>query len=834
MPATAPDLDPVVAAYRPIPGVFDEAVNADGHPRPHWRSFFDQLAAFGGERLNDWQRTLNRRLQASGIAFNVYARPDDRKAAWDLDPVPIILSDDDWRRLETAIVERVRLAETVLRDVYGPRHLLESGVLPPALVFGSDEFLWPASGWNELPARFMSTFALDVARDAEGRWQVLADQAEAPVGQGWVATSRIALAQTLGGLFVDSGVHRLGGYLSHLNGCLLEAAGERGRAVLLTSGPADPSYFSHAFLARYLGLPLIETADLTQREGYVYLKTLEGLQPVGAILRKRPARKLDPLYLPGFGGDGTPGLLDAARLGHVRVLNAFGAGFVQHRALVPFADRLAREVLGGEMALPDAPARWLGDPDACRDLVHSPDWRIVPLKLRQDPGVRDLATVAHDTDPDLLQRLARDGHRWIAQRPIPLATTPCWRNGRLEPVPWALRLFACVVGDEVHVMPGALGRLSPRPTSMGLPSGAGSKDVWVLARDGQTAAPVVLSQRMARTELQREARDLLAGMADALFWLGRYTERAESALRTLRAVLARLMDAGAAGDTAALTGHLLAVHLPGGHAMDLPPTERLAQMVATVLQDPNAPQGLATSLAAIQRNATLARGVLSPDSWNALNALVADRRWRQELGPLLAQPPLELVDDSIRLLVAFAGTAAEHMTRNDAWRFLDMGTRLERAKQVMALVNQGLRPPAEADRDAALAALLEIGDSVMTYRSRYVTLPLALPTLDLMLLDETNPRGLIYQVLQLERLLAAMPQEGIYRSPAQRTVLALLTKLRLVNAPELVPVAPGDRLDQLADEVLHALAATSDQVHRAYFVMADTATTTFGTTELEQ
>ncbi len=830
MATAGPDLDPDVRAllegYRPQPGVYDECVDGDGRPRAHWRPFLERLAAVAPAARDDLQRSLTRRLQASGVAFNVYARPDDRKAAWDLDLMPVILSGDDWRLLLAAVAQRVRLAERVFDDLYGPQRLLRERVLPPAAVFGNAEFLSACAGWDRPPPNAIATYAIDVARQADGRWVLLADQADAPTGQGWVLASRIALAQTLGPLFLQSGVRRLAGYAAQLNECLLRAAGDEGRAVLLSAGPEDANYFSHAFLARYLGLQLVETQDLTQRDGRLYLKTLEGLQSVGAILRKRPGRELDPLAVPGFGGTGTPGLLDTARLGHVRVLNAIGAGVVQNRAMAPFAAALARALLDEAPVLGEAPFRWLGDAASRFEVMGSPAWQVTSLTARQDPGAIEGAKPSTEPGPVLARQLVREGHRWIAQRPLPLATTPCWRAGRLEPMPWAMRLFACVVDDRVHVLPAGLGRLSPRPATVGLPSGAGSKDVWVLAEPAEPPWPTLLSHRMERVRLQREARDLLSGTAEALFWLGRYTERAESTLRTLRAVLVRLMDAGAAAATANLMLHLAAVHLQGPPAGETP-AERLAAALVELLQKPDSPHAIAACIGAIQRNATLARGVLSQDSWSALTALVNDRRWRQSLGPVLVQPPLDLVDDAIRLLVAFSGTVAEHMTRNDAWRFLEIGKRLERALQVSDVVGTGVRPPETADVEAALAALLEIGDSYMTYRSRYVTLPMTVPVLDLLLLDETNPRGLIYQTLMLEQALLDLPSEGIYRTPAQRRVLELNTRLRLVDAMALDPTVDPQPLAALLGDVNRALQATSDHLHRAYFLLAERATTTF-------
>ncbi|MEO1089081.1 MAG: circularly permuted type 2 ATP-grasp protein [Pseudomonadota bacterium] len=812
--------------YRPHPGVYDECVDERGQLRPHWRPFVERFAALAPPARNDLERLVRRRLQAAGVAFNVYAQPDDERASWDLDLWPTILSVDDWAALERAVVQRVRLLEATLTDLYGRQGLLRQKVLPPALVFGNRDFLYPCSQWQDLPVPFLVNYACDVARDADGRWVVLADQVDAPTGQGWVLASRLALGQAMGPLFLEAGVRRLTAHLNRLGEALRAGGEEAGQTVLLSRGPEDPSYFSHAFLARSLGLPVVEAADLTQRGGRIFLKTLEGLQPVGVVFRKRAARELDPLHLPGFGGRGTAGLVDAARLGNVRVINALGTGVLQSRTIGPFAERLCRHLLDADPLIADAPVRWLGDPDQRTATLQDPSWSLSPMTARHDPGARGAAELDNDGSPAVTQLLAREGHGWVAEQPVTLGTVPCWRGGRLEPVPWAMRLFACVSADGVHLLPAALGRLSSTAASAGLPSGAGSKDVWIAAPPDQPPLAALLSQRMASTTLQRGERDLLSGTAEALFWLGRYTERMDSTLRMLRAVLARLLEAGTAAETAQLLLHLVRLHLDEEPEGDTT-LARLGHAVATLLHAEDCVDGLAGCLQGIQRNAILARGVLSLDSWNALNALRTDGRWRQSWRSALSQPPVELVDDALRMLVAFSGTAAEHMTRNDAWRFLDLGKRLERALQVAELVSRGLRTPPGVDRDGALSALLEIGDSYMTYRARYASLPMAVPVVDLLLLDETNPRGLVFQVERLEATLAELPHEGPYRSPAQRSVLGLLTRLRKLDARDLVnDEGKAEPLATEAQAVRTALEAASDQLGRAYFLLAETPTTT--------
>jgi uncharacterized alpha-E superfamily protein len=330
--------------------------------------------------------------------------------------------------------------------------------------------------------------------------------------------------------------------------------------------------------------------------------------------------------------------------------------------------------------------------------------------------------------------------------------------------------------------------------------------------------------------LRRTGRDLLSRTAEQLFWLGRYTERAEVVLRVLRAVLSRLIEDGGPDRQPALMETLLAVYLPGLPGLADTHRGRIGRALERLLHDGEPPYGMRRSIDGSRRNATLARGVLSQDGWRILNALFNDRRWRKSTRPVLSAPPIDLVNDAIHQLVAFAGTAAENMTRNYSWRFLDIGTRLERALEMLELVavlagrrHQGV------DETIALTALLEIGDSYMTYRSRYAVTPMAVPVIDLLLLDESNPRSLAFQLVALEAHLAALPHDSPYRSPAARKVLGVLTELRLADPDRLAEDEEGARLQAFFARARADLGLVSDLMGRAYFVLAETPTSTFAT-----
>ncbi len=821
----------LLTGYRPPSPAHDAVLTAAGAVRASWQPFLDSFAAIGPAGREAIARTTGQRLLESGIAFNVHADPDDRQAAWRLDLLPVIVDAAAWRELEAGLTQRARLIEAVLQDLYGPQRLLRSGVLPPSLVFGNPEFLHACTGWPRPPRRFVHHLACDVALDPDGGWRVLADQVDAPAGNGWLLASRVALSQGLGELYLESGVRRVASYFLRLQSALQAAApSEDGRIVVLSTGAGDPGFFSHAYLARYLGYALVEAADLTERDGQLYLKTLEGLQKVDLVVRKIGSRFTDPLNLPNRTGGGTAGLVQAARLGRTVMANGLGSGVLQNRALAAFSSALAETLLGEPARLREAPALWLGDPAAQVRVLEEPGWVVSRLTARHDPGqTGDRVDPLPGLADDAARRrfLAREGHRWLAERPTALPTTPSFDGTRLVPMHWAMRAFVAVDDEGCHVLPGGLVRQSPHPTVVGLPNGYGSKDLWVLREPGDRLAPSLLSRRFDKVHLRRTGRDLLSRTAENLFWLGRYTERAEGVLRVLRAVLGRLIDDGGPDRQPELFEALLAIHLAPEKEPAASHRTRIAQAIEQLVHESTPAYGMRRSLDGARRNATLARSVLAQDGWRILNTLCNDRRWRKGSRPVLTLPPIDLVNDAIHQLLAFAGTAAENMTRNYSWRFLDMGTRLERGLAMVELVTALAAAPIEGvDEGVALTALLEIGDSYMTYRSRYAVTPMVVPVIDLLILDETNPRSLAFQLATLEAHLAELPHEGPYRSPAQRKVLGLLTELRLEDPDRLAQDENGARLQDFFARARTELQLVSDLVGRAYFVLAETPTST--------
>lgn len=803
----------LLRGYAQAAGGFDEMIDRQGQVRPHWQAFLNGFAELGRAGRQSAAEATRRHVRESGIAFNVHADPDDRRHAWRLDLAPLLLTERDWRHLADGLVQRARLAEAVLQDLYGRQTLLKEGRIPSRLVLGAAEFARPEAGLEGQRHRFLHTFACDVARTADGSWVVLGDQADADIGAGYVIASRVALSNGLAGLFRACHTRRLAGFYRALQESLQgRLRREGGRIALLSPGPADPCYFSHAYLARYLGYTLCEVGDLTVRDDHLFLKTLDGLQRIDLLLRKVPGAGLDPLFLPGVAAGGIAGLMQVVRGQGLVLANALGSALLQNRTLGLFARGLAPHLLGQELLLADAPGLWLDEAGAglLADERHA-HWRRMKLRGRNDPGAPiGLEDGAGAADPSMM-----------AAPPVELATAPAFEDDRLVPRPFAIRCFMARIGDDWQVLPGGLVRTAGEPASAVLPNGFGSRDLWVTGRAPEMQQLSLLRASIGTVHLRRTGTDLLSRTADNLFWLGRYAERAEGRMRLLRSLLSRLIeDRGDAPDPAIMV-RLLA---PEGEADAPAPGHDLDDLTYMAMFE--GPYALRASLEHLHRTATLVRDQISHDAWRTLNGLWLDRAWRDTGRAVVSLATLDLLDGGIRTLNAFAGTEAENMTRNFAWRFLSLGRRIERAfamADLIARLTHGATPGLD-EGDQTLRLLLELGDSFMTYRSRYLMTPLPAPVLDLLVLDETNPRSIAYQLAQIEHHLAAMPQEGPHRSTEHRLILKLLTQLRLLTLDDLVRQDENGRrpqLDQVIADLEAGLPALSDLINHSHVAHAE-------------
>jgi uncharacterized circularly permuted ATP-grasp superfamily protein/uncharacterized alpha-E superfamily protein len=818
-------LEQIVSRYRPLPGIFDEMMGADGQVRGHWRRFLTMLAALGADEINRRFGAADRYLRGSGVFYRVYEDTTGIERPWPLSHVPLIIEPSEWTRLEAGLIQRAELLEAVLADAYGAASLSREGRLPAALIAGNPEFLRPLVGVPPPGGAHLRFYAVDVGRGADGRWWVLSDRTQAPSGAGYAIENRLALSRAIPDLYRSTRVERVAPFFQALQ-AELSALGRHDDAqiCLLTPGPMSETYFEHAYLARYLGLLLVEGEDLSVRDDGVFVRTVSGLRRTEVLVRRIDADFADPLELNAASRLGSPGLLQAVRDGKVVIINSLGAGLVEARAMLAFLPALAPIVLGTELEIPNVATWWLGRADMREEMIEKLDRIVIAsaFETRTDgrSGSEVLGAKLDDTERQALIRSIRDrGVDYVAQEAVTLSSMPVWRDAALRPLPFTLRLFLTKARGGWQVMPGGFVRIaeSADARAVSLQRGAATADAWVLAHG--PVAETTLLPTPERIVVQRTSGLLPSRAADNLFWVGRYVERAEATLRLVRALMNRAADAD---ETATAVTSGIVSQLEAWNAVPDKTGEASAALIARIALTRAALPGSLPSLTVAARSAaSVIRDRFSPDAWRAINDLATMIAMPLTVGPS-ESAIIERVEAALRIISSLSGLVQENMTQLAGWRFLELGRRIERAILTSRMVRSFALAGAP---EGGLELLLELADSQITYRQRYVMVAARAPVLDLVMLDPNNPRSVAFQLDRIERHLSALPgrSETGRLSPVQQIVAAIVTRLRTVEAAaidESLLIEVEQSLMRLSDSITATYLANNERSDSAWEALA--------------
>jgi uncharacterized circularly permuted ATP-grasp superfamily protein/uncharacterized alpha-E superfamily protein len=814
------------AGYPALPGVYDEMVLGPDELRPHWKNFAASLDRLGRNEIALRWENARRIIREHGVTYNVYGDPQGMDRPWELDMVPLLIPPDQWKKVEAGLIQRARLFNSILADLYGPQRLLHEGFLPPALVYANPNFLRPCHGITIPNQSYLHLHATDLTRSPDGQWWVISDRTQAPSGAGYALENRIVLSRILPDEFRDCRVERLASFF-RVHRDTLRALAPQNRdnpsVVLLTPGPYNETYFEHDYLARYLGFTLIEGGDLTVRDRKVFIKTLEGLRPVDVILRRVDDSFCDPLELRGDSFLGVPGLVEAARAGKVAIANALGSGLIESPAFMSFLPGLCRHLLGEELKLPSVATWWCGQPQALKYVIDHLDSNVVKPAfgaVAREPYFGDKMSATERAA--LIAAIRARPDEFVGQERAVLSTAPVWLNDRVEPRPLVLRAYVTAATEGFAVMPGGLSRVSTATHDpvVSMQTGGGSKDTWVLS-DGPVSMVSLLTPSGQLVSAGPSSAELPSRVADNLYWLGRYAERLEATLRLLRCVLVRMVDeSGAEGspELTALVRVLIRQDMLPRRFRDRVPLKELEHEILLLIYKQDRPGSARQILSRVRGLASVVRDRFSSDTWSILNKLNIDSRARPRRIPLA--DALRLLNTMIVDLSAFSGMEMENMTRGLGWRFLDLGKRLERASQIVQLFRSCL---SVAGRPAStLEPVLEILDSVMTYRRRYFSGVQLASVMELLLLDEGNPRSFAFQVKALREHAAFLPREAniLVETNYQKHLACLGSMLRGADAATLAqPSRDGsfDALDSLLADFLVELGVLSNQLTHHYF-----------------
>jgi uncharacterized circularly permuted ATP-grasp superfamily protein/uncharacterized alpha-E superfamily protein len=794
-----------------------EGMSMSQAERAVWQRFWS-LEDMTGPSLDERKRAVDHHILRDGITHNVYSEGHLAVRPWSLEVLPALIHAQQWAELEAGVIQRATLLQRMLADFYGPQRLLQEGLVPGALLERHPGYMPSLQGFQPELGLWLHVVAFDVIRNTQGQWCVLAQRTQSPSGLGYVLHNRLLISRQFPSAYHALNVQHIASTYRQMLQTLEESARavamrldgiETPRMVLWTPGPYNETYFEQAYLARYLGLPLVEGADLTMRHERLYLKTLNGLEPIHGIFRRVDEDWTDPLELKPQSQLGVPGLLQVLRAGHLAMTNALGVGVLESPAMNGFMPAVARALLSEDLLLSHTDTWWCGE-QAALDFVLSGS---ADLTLHSSFPQEGLPSKAYDDFALQQPYLLDDPDAYVAQAKVPLGTTPVWRSTGLTSQPAIMRVYAISdAGGQWRVLPGGMVRTTSEHTQQGLSMqrGGASTDMWVLTQ-GSVDTFSMLPTRPSAADLPRRKTPVAARTAENLYWIGRYTERIEQSLPLLRWALRGIDHATPMSKVLADTCFDLCVQVglvPWNtpHLHQQPEWfEQAIFQYAFDMQGQQGNQGPGYSLAGLANAAQHLRERLSLDHWRLIRMAVARaqriQRLHQQPATSARRRALGIAIDQLAMLMgSITGAQSDRMTRDHGWRLLTLGRLSER---LLALC-QCLRPFFGTQvyaSEAGFDTLLELTDSTITFRSRYQRQEDLLSLADVLVFDAANPRS-------IAGVIGALRQE-IHRLPggfvAREALLALLPRvgvgISINTLAQWVEQSEGVASQQLAEHL---------------------------------
>jgi uncharacterized circularly permuted ATP-grasp superfamily protein/uncharacterized alpha-E superfamily protein len=818
-------------SYQPTTSV-DEVVDASGERKPHWNVVLNSIESMGALAFNERLNKAERILRDDGASYNIYSDEKILGNNWGLDLVPSLISSEEWSVIEAGLIERSELYNLILNDIYGPRDLIRQGVIPPEALFSHRGFLRACQGVKIPGEQQLILHAVDLMRGDNGQMCVMTDRTQAPAGAGYALENRTVMSRVLPSLFRDSNVHRLAGFFQQMREKLvsLSSSQDEPRVVILTPGAHNESYFEHAYFANYLGFHLVQSGDLVVRNGYVWMKSLDGLSRVDVILRQVGDMFCDPVELRSDSKMGVANLLDVVRSGRVVIANPLGSAVLENPVFLKYLPAISKKLLGRELRLQSVPNYWCGEAEDLAYVLSNLSSLVVkPTQSSvHNPSVFG-GELSADQLKELQTRIKQDPTQFVAQPLVKAGQLPCFHGGQLESRPSVLRSFSVASKGSYCIMPGGLTRVGVEQNSFSIfgRESSQSKDTWII-----NSEPVVQSDA-GRSDEAAPVRDadlisLPSRVVENLFWMGRYAERAEASLRILRTVFVILNGEELVSNTCkrlllqAVSEVTSTPHIFKGASDELigDPDDELIRIV----EDGNLNGSVRANLNAMLYCADESKELLSSDTFRVINDIRdALSELSENLSGSLASAPEEALDPLVTALMALSGLAHESMVRDFGWRFMDVGRRLERAVQTTNIIKCLVVPEVpETDQNVLLQSLLLSVEALISYRRRYRARLGVQSSLDLVMMDTSNPRSLLHQLECISHHVNVLPrnQESKHElAPEEREALRAEAMIKLSLLTEMSAREDGQRLclKQTLDALTESLGVINNLISDRYF-----------------
>ena len=784
---------------------YDEMFTPGMEVKPGWEILSRHIRNLDSTTLESRQRDIDWMLSENGVTYNVYNDPKGLNRPWNLNIVPFVIQEEEWQSISKGLKQRVHLLDLVLKDIYGKRELIKKGIIPYEIIYGHRGFLRQCAGIEYTTPKLLSIYASNLSRGPDGRMWVVNDRTQAPSGMGYALENRSTAGRVLSTLYKNIHVRKLSGFFYDFDQMLIKASPksrETPNIVILTPGPHNETYFEHAYLASFLGYPLVLGNDLVVRDGFVWMKSLKGLKRVDVILRRMDDAFMDPLELREDSQLGVAGLLDVVRRQNVTLINPIGSGIIENTGLIPFLPAIAQYFLGEKLKLPQIATWWCGQEREKNYVLENLENYVVKRidrSNRENIYFGEFLTAAEKEN--LVKRIRKDPYLFVAQERISFSTVPNYSNGKLEPRHMVCRAFAIAKGDTYTVMPGGLVRVAPNRENMRVSNqrGGTSKDFCVISTTPQTEIAIRTQRSILKHSTVSGLNDLPSHTAENLYWAGRYVSRSLITCRFLRMVVKQLVKADS-NETGTQDEKLqillrgvtqLTETFPGfvGNKKEDPATDIRAEL-ETVLFDKNRMGSLAHTMSMFSYSYYSIRNLWSSDMWRVFE--IIQNSWKtieeKNIATISYTAIIKFLDQTITRIIAFMGLVEESILVNQGLLLYFVGLNLEQGVMTISKCRALLTVRAADNIEyEILEALLNSHESLNIYRYSYRSYITIENVIRLILLDPNYGRSLTYLMSRIRKDVAKLPYSGQTSelTSYEKPIFEAYTKLRLVSGQEL-------------------------------------------------
>jgi len=812
---------------------FDEIFDNECNIRPQWKDIIEGLEKAGIKQLEQKQLEIDWRLEDNGVTYNIYNDPEGNNRRWNLDPIPLVLTQEEWDEVTKGLKQRAKLLNLIFKDLYTDQKLIKEGIIPAEIVFGHKSFIPEVFNFKNKDYYSLRFYASDISRGPDGKFWVINDRTQSPSGLGYAIENRLTMNSISSDLYPNIEIKKMAGFIEGYKNMLktLSPSNQENPLIaLLTPGPLNETYFEHAYLSSFLDLTLVQGEDLLVKNNHLWLKSLKGLRKVDTLIRRVDAQYCDPLELKNYSQLGVAGLVNVTREDNLSMINPIGIGILENIGLNPFMKNIANYLLNEELILPQIATWWCGQKKEL-DFVLGNLKNLIVKKIDRTDNIEIYFGNKLD-ETQLLQlkeKIIKTPQHYVGQEIIDFSTTASFSKGKIEPRNTVIRAFSYLENEEFNVLQGGLVRVSPSKDSLVVSNqkGGASKDLWILGKDEEFNSNNIFKNRVF---IDSRLENISTKRAENLFWMGRYLSRAIITARMIRFNLKSMLNINRYDDntnskqtTKILNNGLshLTMCYPG--FLDEELKSPLNELIS-LIKDKNRVGTLSFSLNLLSNLNTNVKNLLTIEAWRIYERMQKEWNIYLKREVLTNKDHINELDKLLIYLMAYKELIDESIFKEQGLILYDIGSKIEISQllisKLRSLLTVKLDKLLEYD---VLDSMLNSYESYNSYRAYYKSSLDLKNVLDFLLFNRKYPKSLIYIITQLLEDLKELPNEenNSHLSDFEEPIFKVFSMLTLMSTNKLLDISEDEyvykELDYFLSTISDLLSKTSEELTKTYF-----------------